>query len=574
MTVDVLLTGGVVHTLDPAVPAADSLAIRDGRVAWAGLLADAPHAVRDAAQVVDLAGRTVVPGFIDAHNHVRLGSDAACAQLAGASTMAEVGERLARWQAEHPEAAWVEAEGYAYAGLADGAHPTAAQLDALVPDRPAVVFSYDVHTLWLNTPALQALGVARVSTPLAQPDRADLPFGTAELDADGRPTGFVADFAVKGLARAGMRALADLGLPWAHPERQYDRLLSSLDHAVACGITTVVEPQNSPDDVPLFLRARAEGRLRSRVVLAMFHPRGTTEADRAEFAGLARTHADDRLRVGPLKLYIDDVVEPHTAALHAPYANEPGHRGDTYYPPEEFAELVTRLDADGFQLFVHATGDRGITTVLDAVQRAREVNGPRDVRHQVVHVECVRPADLPRFAELGVVACMQPRHASPEIAGPGHAWAEAIGPDRWHQAWPLRSLAEHGAVLALSSDWNVAEMEPMIGLQCAVTRAPLSGGAPWLPEEALDVETALRGYTLGSAYAVHSEHDRGSLAPGKLADLAVLSDDPLSCPAGALAKIDVLETWVGGEPVHRAPQVGPAQPLLVSSPTCTSTFPR
>lgn len=542
MTVDILLTGGVVRPLAGDRTVVDSIALAGDRIAWVGDLADAPDDVRRASEVVELDGRTVLPGFVDAHNHVRLGSDSACAQLAGAATLDEVARRLREWCAANPGDGWVEGEAYGYVGLEDGAHPTREMLDAIVPDRPAAVFSYDVHTLWLNSAGLAALGVTG----------ADQPFGTAELDDDGRPTGFVVDFAVKGLSRAGMRALRERGLPWASADRQYARLLSSLDLAVASGITTVVEPQNSPDDLALFVRAREEGRLGPRLVLAMFHPPTTTDADRAEFAALAQTYADDRIRVGPLKLYIDDVVEPHTAALHEPYANEPHHRGRTYYEPEVFADLVTRLDAEGFQLFVHATGDRGITTVLDAVEAARTVNGSRDARHQVVHVECLRRTDLPRFAELGVVACMQPRHASPEIAGPGHAWAEAVGEGRWHQAWPLRSLQEHGAVLAFSSDWNVAEMEPMVGVQCAVTRAPLDGGTPWQPEEAVTVDDAIRGYTIGSATAVHSEHDRGTLEPGKLADLVVLDRDPYDVAPAELARVAVRETWVAGERVHRS----------------------
>ena len=460
----------------------------------------------------------------------------------GPTSLEEVADRLHAWERTHPGGGWIEAEGYAYAGLAGGAHPTRQQLDAIVADRPVAVFSYDVHTLWLNTPALEALGV----------DDADQPFGTAELDEEGVPTGFVADFAVKGLSRAGMRALRERGLPWASTDRQYTRLLSSLDQAIACGITTVVEPQNSPDDIALFERARAEGRLASRVVLAMFHPPTTTAQDRAEFAELASTYADDRLRVGPLKLYIDDVVEPHTAALHEPYADDPHHRGETYYEPAAFADLVASLDREGFQLFVHATGDRGISTVLDAVDHARQVNGPRDARHQIVHVECLRRDDLPRFAELGVVACMQPRHAGPDLAGPGHAWAEAVGERRWHQAWPLRSLQEHGATLAFSSDWNVAEMEPMVGVYSAVTRAPLGGGTPWQPDEAVTVADALRGYTMGSAIANFCEDDRGSITVGKLADLVVLDQDPHHVEQAKLADIGVLETWVGGERVYTA----------------------
>jgi len=538
---DVLLTNAVVRTVDPALPEADTVAVRDGRIAWVGTWNGVPAWAAEAVQIVDLAGRTLLPGFVDAHNHVRLGSDAACAQLAGADSLEEVGARLQAWVAEHPDAGWVEGEGYSYAGLADGAHPTRQLLDALVPDRPAAVFSYDVHTLWLNSRGVEALGIGA----------ADQPFGTAELDAAGVPTGFVTDFAVKGLSRAGMKGLAERGLPWAAADRQYARLLGSLDQAASCGITTIVEPQNSPDDLALFTRARAEGRLASRVVLAMFHPRGTTEVDRREFARLAEEYADDRLRVGPLKLYIDDVVEPHTAALHEAYEGEPDNRGRTYYEPWEFSALVARLDREGFQLFVHATGDRGITTVLDAVEHARRVNGPADCRHQIVHVECLRHEDLPRFAELGVVACMQPRHAAPDIAGPGHAWAEAVGKQRWHQAWPLRSLQEHGATLAFSSDWNVAEMEPMIGIHSAVTRAPLGGGTPWLPDEAVTVADAVRGYTLGSAFANFCD-DRGSITVGKLADFVVLDQDPYTVEPVKLADVAVCQTWVGGELVYRA----------------------
>lgn len=534
---DLVLTGGIVHTVDPAQPHADTVAIRDGSIVWVGYAAEAPAWVTDAPDVVGLDGRTVLPGFVDAHNHVRLGSDRECVQLAGADSLKTVAERLRDWDHTHPGVGWVEAEGYAYAGLENGAHPTRQQLDAIIPDRPVVVFSYDVHTLWLNTLGLIALGI----------DEPHQPFGIAELDATGIPTGFVADFAVMGLSRAGMRALRDRGLPWASTDRQYSRLLTSLDHAVACGITTVVEPQNSPDDIALFERARAEGRLDPRMVLAMFHPPTTTPEERKEFARLASVHSDARLRVGPLKLYIDDVVEPHTAALHEDYANEPGQRGTTYYEPDAFADLVTSLDRDGFQLFVHATGDRGITTVLDAVEHARRTNGARDARHQIVHVECLRRDDLPRFASLGVVACMQPRHAGPDLAGPGHAWAEAVGESRWHQAWPLRSLKEHGATLAFSSDWNVAEMEPMVGIYSAVTRSPLSGGAAWQPEEAVSVADAVHGYTMGSAVANFCGHDRGSITVGKLADLVVLDQDPYAVDQAKLADVTVLETWVGGE---------------------------
>jgi hypothetical protein len=359
---DLVIRNARIHTVDPALPEAEAVAVEGGRIAWVGPDRQAPNA----AEVVDAGGATVLPGFVDAHNHVRLGSDAAGAQLAGASSLGEVGRRIAAWSAENPDADWIEAEGLDYTAL-PGHSGTASDLDRLTDGRPAAVLSYDVHTLWLNTAALERLGIDR--------DHTSLPFGVAAVE-DGEPTGFVHDFAVRGLSRAGMAGLRALGLPWAGLDRQYARLVDSLDRAARSGITTVVEPQNSVDDLALFRRARAEGRLRSRLVAALFHPRGTTAADLQEFAEVARAYDDDLLRVGPLKLYIDDVIEPRTAAMLEPYEGQPDNVGRTYYEPDEFADVVTGLDAAGFQLFVHATGDRGIRTVLDAIQQARRRNGP------------------------------------------------------------------------------------------------------------------------------------------------------------------------------------------------------
>ncbi|MFE7286914.1 amidohydrolase [Streptomyces noursei] len=542
---DLVLTGARIHTVDPELPAAQALAVRDGRIAWLGADADAARWTGPDTTVIDAGGRLVLPGFIDAHNHVRLGSDDACVQLAGVRTLDAIHHEIRTWHAAHPDAEWIEAEAFDYSAIPDGRMPRATDLDPATGDTPAFVLSYDVHTAWLNTAALRRLGIDR--------DHTSLPFGEAETDPEtGEPTGFIKDFAVKGLSRDGHRALKEVGVPWAGADRQYGRLAKSLDDAIRFGITTVVEPQNSLDDLSLFERARAEGRLRSRIVAALFHPRGTTDADLDDFAAAAQRFADDRLRVGPLKLYIDDVVEPRTAALLEPYAGCGHHRGETFYPAAEFGELLVKLDARGFQCFVHATGDRGIRTVLDAVEAARAANGPRDARHQVVHVECLDPADTSRFAELGVVACMQPRHCAPEIAGPGQDWAENVGPERWHKAWPMRSLHSAGAVLAFSSDWNVAEMDPMIGIYTALTRQPLGGGVAWQPEETVSIETAVHAYTMGSAYANFLEEERGSLTVGKLADFVVLSRDILRAAPEDIPGTVAETVVVGGEIVHES----------------------
>jgi len=276
---------------------------------------------------------------------------------------------------------------------------------------------------------------------------------------------------------------------------------------------------------------------------------GTT-ADRLDELEEARArYDDDRFRVQAIKLYIDDVIEPHTAAMLAPYANRPDTSGDTFWDPGEYAAFVTAVEHRGWQAFTHATGDRGIRTALDGAASARAQNGPADARHQIVHVECVHPDDLARFGELGVVACMQPRHCAPDIVG---EWRANVGPERERGAWPFRSIAATGGVLAFSSDWNVAEMDPMYWLYSAITRAAPDGTGAWNLDESVDLDTAIRASTLGSAFANRVDDRRGTLTPGKQADVAVLSRDLHAARDPVLLlETHVTHTLVSGEVVHR-----------------------
>lgn len=537
---DLVVRNARVHTVDDAVPSAEAIAVRGARISWVGADADVEEFVGPATEVIDAAGATVLPGFVDAHNHVRLGSNPGAVQLAGATSLGQIYERIAAYLDANPDATWVEGEGWNYAAIPGGS-PTADMLEGATRGLPAFLFSYDVHTAWLNREAMARLGVTR--------DRVRLPWGTAETDASGEPTGYIHDFAVLGISEEGQRALEAV-VPGYARDTQYERLVASLNMAAALGITTIVEPQNGLDDLALFERARREGALRSRLIAALLCLPGTTSARLDELQEAMRAFRDDRLRVAPIKLYIDDVIEPHTAAMLAPYANRPDTAGDTFWPPGEFAAFLIELERRGLQAFTHATGDRGIRTVLDAVEGCRRVFGPRDARHQIVHVECVHPDDLGRFGELGVVACMQPRHCAPDIVA---EWRANVGPARERFAWPFRSIHERGGVLAFSSDWNVAEMDPMVWLYTAVTRADLIGEGAWNTEETLDLATAVRAATAGSAYANFTEADRGSVTPGKAADLVVLSRD-LFEPGDPLAILDtrVAVTIVGGEVVYRA----------------------
>jgi predicted amidohydrolase YtcJ len=312
------------------------------------------------------------------------------------------------------------------------------------------------------------------------------------------------------------------------------------------GITTVIDPQSFLEDLPTYEKLRQHGDLPVRLQVALFHRRGTNEETLHKFDEARKMYNDDRLRVAAVKLYIDDVIEPHTAAMLEPYADRPNTRGELDYPADEFKQVVDRLDKMKFQIFIHSIGDRGIRTALDAIEYAEKQNGPRDRRDELVHIECLNAQDIPRFKQLGVIACMQPRHCAPDITG---QWAKAVGPARWKYAWAFRSLRDSGATLAFASDWNVAEMEPLIGIYTALTRKGLDGKPEggWIPEQTVDLETAIRGYTINGAYANFVEQNRGSIKPGKYADFVMISDNLFEIPSDKIKDAKVVWTMVGGK---------------------------
>jgi predicted amidohydrolase YtcJ len=532
---DLVVRGARIYTADRAVPWAEALAITDGRITWIGANSGAAEHAAAGTEVIDAAGRLVLPGFIDSHSHVRLGSDAECVQLAGAGSLGDVQARIEAWLGANPDADWVEGEGLDYPALLLGPD----DLNEVTQGRPAFLFDYTGHGVFVNRAAMRRLGIGR--------EVASMPYGIVEKDhASGEPTGFLSGFAIMGLAGHGHRALGE-HLPWGSADRRYRRLRHSLDQAIRCGITTVVEPQSGLDDLPLYQQARDDGTLACRLIAALFLSPAADLGVLEDFEAACRRYDDDQLRVGPVKLYIDDVMEQHTAALLEPYADVPATRGGTYYEPDAFADLVTALDARGFQVLIHAVGDRGVQVALDSIEYARAVNGPRDARHQLVHAELVAQADLPRFGQLGVVACMQPRHCAEDVGGP--EWRAAVGPARWPWAWPVRSLLEAGAAVAFSSDWNVAEMDPLTGIYTAVTRQGLAGGDPFVPEQAVDLAAAIHAYTVGGAYANFCEQHRGSLAPGMAADLIALSGNLFELAPEAIRDCRVELTMVAGQ-VH------------------------
>ncbi len=536
MTIDLLITGARARTFDERMPWAEAVGIDGDRIAYVGPAASAPAARR----TIHADGRTVTPGIIDSHNHLLLGFDEDAVSLEGAHDLTEVRRRIGEFAAARPDLGWVCAENAVYS-IVENRRPNLRDLDGLT-DRPIFVTTYDQHSVWLNRVALDMLGVSHGG---------DIAWGRPERDAaTGEPTGWVTDFYTSAMTTAGLAAL-QLDIPMYSPERRYRKLLSSMRMATSVGITTVVEPQVPLAELPLFERALAEGALSSRVIAALFHPVGADGDFRVSLRSTIDAFtADERLRVGPIKLYADDVIEPHTALMLEEYANRPGVHGRPSYPERELVDIVTELDRLGLQTHTHATGDAGIRLALDAIEHAARANGTSDRRHGVVHVECLHPDDLPRFRTLGVTAAMQPRHCSPDlVAG---TWMDNIGEERWDRAWRFRSLLDDGATVAFSSDWQVGEMDPLIGIYSAASRAALDGSDAWTMRERVGIDRALEAYTVHGAHAWHLENELGRLAPGMKADVVAWSGDLLaheSDPAGLLSEHAEL-TIVGGRIEH------------------------
>jgi predicted amidohydrolase YtcJ len=540
---DLVIRNARIYTVEKDRPWAQALAVRGDRIVWVGEEKDVTSQIGPATRVVDAGDKMLLPGFIDSHLHVRIGAGANVLRIANANTLAEIQRQVKKFSDENPDLKWIEADGWNYSAFPNGTLPTAKDLEGMTGGRPAFLVAYDYHTIWMNREALNDFGITRATEKVIFAEK-------IEKDAKtGEPTGIVTGFGSTGLADDSEAELRK-HLPSHSPESIYQGIRDTLAAAARNGITTVIDPQSFLEDLPTYEKLSQQGDLPVRLQVALFHRRGTTEETLRKFDDARKSYNDDHLRVAAVKLYIDDVIEPHTAAMLEPYADRPNTRGELDYPAEEFKQVVDRLDKMKFQIFIHSIGDRGIRTALDAIEYAEKQNGPRDRRDELVHIECLNAKDIPRFKQLGVIACMQPRHCAPDITG---QWAKAVGPARWKYAWAFRSLRDSGATLAFASDWNVAEMEPLIGIYTALTRKGLDGKPEggWIPEQTVDLETAIRGYTINGAYANFVEQNRGSIKTGKYADFVMLSDNLFEMPADKIKDAKVVWTMVGGKEVWK-----------------------
>jgi len=531
---DAIYTNANFYTQNDLIPYAQEVGVKNKRI----VCLDDCSAFKDrATKIYDLKGRFVLPGFIDSHNHVSYSMGAKFLSLMNVATYDEFRNKVQAFSDANPDVEWIMGDGWNY-GLFDGGMPTAKDLDGVTGGRPAFFASYDAHTRLLNTKAMELFGITNKSKHSA--------IGEIYRDKEGNPTGvFKSSIYISDADQAKL----DSVLPEPDYEDIYQGFIGNLNLAASVGITTIVEPQMYPEGIEMFERAQAENKLNAHIRLALFHPPKTNSLEVAEFVKIKdRFKNNPDIQVPALKLYIDDVIEAQTAALHEPYVGT-DNVGDLFFDAKNFKRIITDLDKKGFQLFIHAIGDRGITTAIDALESAYRSNGKPKTPHQLVHIELIKDEDVQRLASLNISAAIQPRHMSPDIAG---VWQESVGEYRYKYAWPLAKMRKAGVRFAFSSDWNVAEMDPLIGIYTAVTRQGLTGEPKggWQPQEKLDLKTTIAGYTIQGAISNGIEHDRGSLEVGKFADMVVLSDNLFNINSNAIKDVKILKTIFEGEVVY------------------------
>ena len=526
-----LFRGGVVRTGDPAAPAASALGVRDGRVVAVGAEADVRSALEGCdVDAVDLDGGALLPGFRDGHAHPLWGGvELAGPQVRDLESVEAVVAAVRAYADAHPTAPWVVGGPYSPT-LAPGGLFDARWLDAAVADRPVLLESSDHHCAWVNTAALRAAGVDE-HTP-------DPPSGQVARRDDGSPLGTLLEWTAMDLVKQHA--------PEPSERERRDGLATSTALLRAAGIVWVQEASASVADAATYLALAEEGRLAVRCGVALRADPGRWPAERAAFSDLrTRSGQNPWVRVSTVKLFVDGCIEVGTAALSQPYADQPHSCGLPVWEPRELVEAMCAFDADGFQLHLHAIGDAAIRLALDGIEEVARRNGVRDRRPVLAHVQLVDPADVPRFAELGVIASFQPLWAQlddfqTQLTGP------RIGPERSARQYPIGTLAAAGAVLAFGSDWPVSSYDPLEGAATAVTRQDADGRPPggWLPAERLPPEVALAAYTTGTAYQAFEAPGRGTLLPGSWADAVWLSEDPYAVPARRWAGVEVRGTWV------------------------------
>lgn len=539
--VDLIVLNGRVFT-GAGLEMAEAVAVRGQEILRVGSNRDLKRLAGASTKVVDAHGGTVLPGFIDGHVHFvsgGLGMDRV--NLLDAESLEAIQKKIRAFAAANPDRQWVLGRGWYYSPFPGGL-PTRQQLDALVPDRPAYMTCYDGHTGWANTAALQLAGITAKT-----PDPAD---GVVVKDPKtGEPTGI--------LKEAAMGLMSKV-LPQPTRDDRLRAIRRASEEASRLGITSIHEAGTGEAALELFEEARKTGDLTVRVYAALSVKDGMTDADADAFDAIRRKYAaNPQIKVGAIKVMADGVIEAHTAAMLAPYANNPT-AGHANYTPRELQRIVAMMDRRGWQVMTHAIGDGAVRMTLDAYEAAAKANAAPAPgrRHRVEHAETIDPADIPRFTQQNTIVSYMPFHANPTPAQLT-VWTTNIGPDRSSRGWISRTMQQAGARQVFGSDWPVVELDPRLEINMAATRRTAAGlpKEGWLPDQAISLESAIENMTSAGAYASFDEAKKGRLAPGLLADIVILSKDVFAQPPERFLDAVVTTTILGGKVVYeRAPR--------------------
>jgi hypothetical protein len=536
---DLALRNGAVYTVDGARRWSEAVAIRDGRIVFVGPDRDLQAHVGPQTRVVDLQGRMLLPGFQDVHIHpISGGMEANACDLNGLEGVEAYVAKIKEYAAANPGDGWIMGGGWLMSAFGPGGIARRELIDAVVPDRPVMLASADGHTLWVNSKALEIAGITR-ETP-------DPPDGRIDRDpATGEALGSLQEGAgrlVEERAPPATAAEREAGLRYAI------KLLNGF------GITSIQDASVDEDDLKAYRALDQKGELTLEVVASNWWERDEGMEQVDDFLRLRREYTAGHVNAGTVKVMQDGVMENYTAAMLEPYVL-PGRsdevRGIPMVDPEKLKGIVTRLDAEGFQVHFHAIGDAAIRQSLDAVAAARAANGDRDGRHHISHLEVIQPADVPRFRELGVVANFQPLWAcnDPYITD---LTVPFIGPERAQWLYPIGSVQRSGAVVAFGSDWSVSSANPFFQIATSIKRrcAPDEALVPLLPAEAIGLADAIAAFTINAAYTNHDEQNTGSIEVGKRANLVVLDRNLFAIDPYEISETKALVTLFEGKVVH------------------------
>jgi len=538
-TADTIITNARVYTVNPQQKWAEAIAVRADKIIFVGDAKSAESYKGPSTKVIDAKGKLVLPGFTDCHVHFMSGSlGLTQVDLTGANTIEEIQKRVKDYAAAHPTLPWVTGMGWQYPTFGATALPNKKILDDVLADRPVYLVAYDGHSSWANSKALAMAGIDR-NTP-------DPPNGKIVRDANGEATGALKEAAGD---------LVERLMPKPTREERLTALRKGLHEANRLGVVRVHSAGGDFEYLDLYDELRKNGELTVRQYIAYFLDPPELKPEAIEKIELARKkYNDEWISGGAVKTMLDGVVEAHTAAMLGTYADDTSQSGKLFWDPDKYKQAIAELDKRGLQIFTHAIGDRAVRTALDAYENAQKTNHSTDDRPRIEHIETITAEDIPRFGKLGVIASFQPLHTDPN-EDTLKVWAVAAGPDRVSRAWPWRSVESTGGKLAFGSDWPVVTISPWPGVQNALTRQTAEGepAGGWVPKERINIEDAVRGYTLGAAFAGRREKTEGSLETGKLADLIILSKDLFTIEPPDILNEEVLVTMVGGKVVYESP---------------------